>query len=91
MMQRCYNKNHKSYHNYGGRGVSVCDEWHNKKTFVEWGLANGFHTNLDLDKDKKGDGMLYSPDTCCFITRKENNSYTREPIENNFKGASRAN
>lgn len=28
MMQRCYNKQSKVYHRYGGRGIYVCDEWH---------------------------------------------------------------
>ena len=77
MMQRCYNAKHKAYHNYGGRGVVVCKEWHDKAVFVNWGLLNGYSSELDLDKDKIGDGMMYSPDTCCFLTRKENLSYRR--------------
>jgi len=27
MKQRCYNKNHKNYHNYGGRGITICERW----------------------------------------------------------------
>lgn len=29
MKQRCYNINHKKYHNYGGRGITICDSWLN--------------------------------------------------------------
>lgn len=31
MKARCYNKNHKSYKIYGGRGIKICKEWLNKK------------------------------------------------------------
>src|SRR5208282_4081636 len=27
MRERCYNWNHKNYHNYGGRGISICENW----------------------------------------------------------------
>ena len=27
MIQRCYNPNHESYGDYGGRGISVCERW----------------------------------------------------------------
>ena len=29
MKQRCYYPNHKDYHNYGGRGITICREWLN--------------------------------------------------------------
>ena len=31
MRQRCYNKNNKSYSNYGGRGITICEEWLNNR------------------------------------------------------------
>lgn len=34
MKARCYNKKHKSYHRYGGRGIFVCDEWHDFVNFL---------------------------------------------------------
>lgn len=27
MKSRCYNPKNQDYHNYGGRGITVCDEW----------------------------------------------------------------
>lgn len=35
MLARCYNPKHKSYSNYGGRGIKVCDRWHNFVNFIE--------------------------------------------------------
>lgn len=43
MKQRCYNPNNRSYKNYGGRGIRICDEWlHDFTAFRDWALANGY-------------------------------------------------
>ncbi len=77
MKARCNNKNHSSYKRYGGRGVKVCEEWSKDFiSFYEWALANGFRYGLHIDKDLKGNGMLYSPDTCQWVTPKENSRNT---------------
>lgn len=74
MMFRCYNDKSIGWDNYGGRGVAVCDGWKgNMIAFCEWGLKNGWKEGLQLDKDiKSNGGLVYSPYTCCFVTRKEN-------------------
>ena len=70
MKQRCFNPNHKYYRNYGGRGISVCDEWLSVKPFEDWCLANGWQKGLTIDRiDNDND---YCPDNCHFITRAEN-------------------
>jgi len=73
---RCYKKTNSSYKKYGKRGVKMCDEWkHNFKLFYDWAIVNGWSKGLHIDKDKKGDGFLYSPETCSILTCKENNQY----------------
>ena len=73
MMNRCYYKNGSRYKDYGGRGVIVCDDWRkNYQSFLTWCLNNGWKKGLHLDKDIKGNGLLYSPETCCFVTPTEN-------------------
>lgn len=73
MKKRCYNKKAKSYPSYGKKGVVVCDLWVNSfKSFYDWALSNGWKEGLEIDKDTKGNGMVYSPDTCSIVTRKEN-------------------
>ena len=79
MKDRCYNPNNNYYNSYGGRGISVCDEWRNDYTkFQEWCLSNGYkediresgRNNLTLDRiDVNGN---YEPLNCRFVTNKEN-------------------
>ena len=71
MKARCNNPNTKSYKNYGGRGIKVCDEWQNNfKSFYEWAINNGYKEGLEIDRiDNNGN---YEPNNCRFITKQEN-------------------
>jgi len=56
MMQRCYNKNHTAYKHYGGRGIIVCDEWHDSVAFITHceevlGPRPPGHTHDRIDND----------------------------------------
>lgn len=76
MMKRCYDVNYNYYCNYGGKGVRVCEDWiNNYQSFVNWCNENGIEKGVDLDKDFKGDGFLYSPETCCLIPMSMNRAY----------------
>ena len=78
MINRCYNPKCRNYKNYGARGVTVCEEWRlDFLKFYEWAIINGWRDGLQLDKDKNGTGMIYSPDFCSFITCKENQNNKR--------------
>lgn len=75
MKARCYNKNRQQYKDYGGKGVTVCDEWKgNFRSFYDWAISNGWSEGLQLDKDIKGNGLIYSPENCCFVTPKVNSN-----------------
>lgn len=73
MRQRCENPNIKAYKNYGAKGVKVCDEWKTFPPFYTWAMENGWKKGLHIDKDIKGDGLLYSPSSCILVTQQENN------------------
>ena len=78
MISRCYNPSSERYKSYGGRGVIVCKEWrYSPDRFIAWALSNGFRKDLQLDKDIKGNGLIYSPATCCFVTQSENAKHKR--------------
>ena len=52
MISRCYRKCTRGYENYGGRGISVCDEWLGENGFVnfmKWAVLNGYNDNLTID------------------------------------------
>lgn len=70
MKQRCYNPNKKKYECYGGRGITVCDEWlHDFQAFYDWAMANGYSDELSIDRiDVNGN---YEPANCRWATIKE--------------------
>lgn len=72
MHYRCENENHSEYKNYGGRGISVCEEWSmdNAEAFISWAKQNGWRQGLEIDRIDNSRG--YSPDNCRFVSRKEN-------------------
>lgn len=84
MKERCYNKSHISYKYYGGKEISVCNEWlHGPKSFIEWCLANGWQKELQIDRI---DGnKSYSPDNCQFVSPSHNMA-KRDKIITNTSG-----
>lgn len=67
---RCYCKSYHSYHRYGGRGITVCEEWfYSPEPFYKWCLSNGYQKGYVLDRRENDIG--YNPSNCRFITKKE--------------------
>ncbi len=63
---RCYNKNLKTYKDYGGRGIEVCDEWkHSFEAFRDWAFENGYSDDLTIERINFD--MNYCPENCKWI------------------------
>ena len=76
MVHRCKNKENGSYESYGGRNISVCNEWVNSvETFYFWAVNNGFRKGLQIDRINNNGN--YEPNNCRFATSGENQRNTR--------------
>ena len=80
---RCYNPNNERYHLYGAKGVVMCEEWKEFKSFLsdireidgysEEDILNG---KIHLDKDSIELGnKIYSKEKCVFISIEMNNKF----------------
>ena len=72
MKDRCYNESHERYFDYGGRGITICDEWIDYENgfneFYDWAINNGYDEDLTIDRIENNKG--YSPDNCRWVTMK---------------------
>ena len=70
MKQRCYNPLNTKFKYYGGKGITICDEWlDDPGVFIKWALSHGYNDTLTIDRKDSSKG--YCPDNCQFITQAE--------------------
>ena len=85
MRNRCNWEKDREYQHYGGRGITVCDEWQNSfEPFMKWALSHGYNDTLTIDRINV-DGN-YEPDNCRWITRKEQNNNMTSNVRLTYKG-----
>lgn len=85
MKVRCCNINSMAYANYGGRGISICDEWlHDYLAFKIWAIQNGYVDGLTIErKDVNGN---YCPENCTWITKEEQANNKRRNVLIEYNG-----
>ena len=84
---RCLNRTKKQYDNYGGRGITVCNEWKENFTiFYDWCIKNNWRWGLTVDRiDVNGN---YCPENCKLSTDKEQSRNKRNTIYVDYMGNS---
>jgi hypothetical protein len=89
MKDRCFNKKQKYYADYGGRGITVCEQWQGKNGFVTFKTDMGLRpsTKHSLDRFPNKDGN-YEPGNCRWATAVEQNRNRRNNRILTFAGKS---
>lgn len=86
MMDRCYRETSKNYKFYGGRGITVCEEWHEPENFARWADESGYKKGLWLDRiDTNGN---YCPENCKWSTPQEQANNRRNNNVLTYRGES---
>lgn len=87
MIARCYDIKSIGYPYYGAKGVTVCERWHCFEYFLNdivsipgYNLWLKYPGEYELDKDTLQMDVpehlkVYSPTTCCFISKSDNSRY----------------
>lgn len=89
MRRRCNNPNCKAYHNYGARGISICDEWDDFAAFRDWAILSGYDESAErgsftLDRIDVNKG--YSPDNCRWCDMRVQANNRRSSISLTYNG-----
>lgn len=91
MKQRCYHKNNPNWAQWGGRGISICDDWgagtldiNGYLSFREWSLANGYDDSKSIDRINND--LDYNPTNCRWADRQTQNSNTRQNVQITIDG-----
>lgn len=69
LLLKCYNPDFSQFHNYGNKGITVCDDWRRAPNFIKWAFKNGWKRNHSLEL-KEGE-KIFSPDTVYWIPKSE--------------------
>lgn len=82
MKDRCYNENNKDYNYYGGRGIKVCERWHDYRLFVE----DMGHRPDNLELDRIDSNQDYCKENCRWATRQQQMRNQRRSVILEYQG-----
>lgn len=88
MHDRCSNPKNKSFANYGGRGITVCERWSGPDGFLNF-LSDMGRKPEGMSIDRIDNSKGYSPGNCKWATRKEQQRNNRNARIVLFRGEER--
>lgn len=84
MKKRCFDTNSPAYKHYGGRGITVCEEWRSDfAAFRAWAMQNGYDENAkrgDCTIDRIDVNGNYTPDNCRWVSVAVQNRNKRKKV-----------
>lgn len=91
MLHRCYDKTYRDFARYGGRGITVCDEWLTSyETFRTWAISTGYDESkngyLEQSIDRIDNDKGYSPENCRWATAAEQQKNKENTVLYLYKG-----
>lgn len=87
MRSRCRNKKNPSYKRYGSRGIDVCPEWDDFRSFYKWAMTNGYKAGLSIDRiDNDGN---YEPNNCRWADKETQANNTSKNVFLEIEGITR--
>lgn len=84
MKYRCCNQNSNDYERYGGRGITVCDEWLIFEKFALWAMSRGYSEHLSIDRIDNNKG--YYPENCRWTDSRTQARNRRSNIKVIYEG-----
>lgn len=83
MRQRCLNRNHHAYNNYGGRGITLCERWNKFENFL---ADMGERPEGDMTLERIDSNGNYCPENCRWAPRSDQPKNTRTNLKITFRG-----
>lgn len=87
MLSRCGNPDNKSYTDYGGRGISVCDRW--AASFLNFAQDMGARPGPAFTIDRKDNNGNYEPGNCRWATKVEQTRNRRNAVTVTLQGTTK--
>lgn len=84
MISRCFDQLHISYHNYGGRGITVCKRW--LESFPDFYADMGKRPSPEHTLDREDNDRNYEPNNCRWATREEQLNNRRNNVYYEYNG-----
>jgi hypothetical protein len=81
MKQRCFNTKHKDYYQYGGRGITICEEWFKFENF--YNDMGEKPEGLTLDRNNVNNN--YCKENCRWASIFEQNNNKTNTVYYTFK------